>query len=67
MKQTAMMVLIFIFAMSRTVHGSDQITSHCSLMQYTRLISEEDFRAGRPLVIMLPLAVKESTIGGLAI
>jgi hypothetical protein len=29
-------------------------------MQYTRIISEEHFSAGRPLVIVLPIAVKES-------
>jgi hypothetical protein len=63
MFQTAKMVLIFIFAvMSCTVHGSLKITSSdYSLMQYTRIISEEHFSAGRPLVIVMPLAVKEST------
>jgi len=62
MSQTAMMVLMFIFAvMSCTVHAFQQIISHHSLMQYTRIISEEHFSAGRPLVIVLPLDVKEST------
>jgi len=62
MSQTAMMVLIVIVAvMSCTVHGPLQITSHYSLMQYIRIISEEHFRAGRPLVIVMPLAVKDST------
>jgi len=57
-----MMVLIFILAvMSCKVHASLQVTSQYSLMQYTRIISEEHFSAGRPLVIVLPIAVKEST------
>jgi hypothetical protein len=47
--------------MSRTILASIQITSHYSLMQYTILINEQHFIAGRPLVILLPLAVKEST------
>ena len=56
------MVLIFIFAvMSCTVHASQQIISQHSLMQYTRIISEEHCSAGRPLVIVMPLDVKEST------
>jgi len=62
MSQTAMMVLIFILAvMSYKVHASLQVTSQYSLMQYTRIISEEHFSPGRPLVIVLPIAVKEST------
>jgi hypothetical protein len=57
-----MMVLIFILAvMLCTAHASRPIISYYSLMQYTRLISEEHFRAGLPLVVVLPLAVKEST------
>jgi len=62
MSQTAMMVLIFIVAvMVGTVHGPLQITCYYSLMQYIRIMSEENFRAGHPLVIVLPLAVKDST------
>ena len=30
-------------------------------MQYTRIISEEHVSAGRPLVIVMPLDLKEST------
>jgi hypothetical protein len=52
---------IYFSVMSCTVHGSLQITSQYSLMDYTRRISEEHFRAGPPLVIVLPLAVEEST------
>jgi hypothetical protein len=42
-------------------YGSLPITDHeYPLMHYTKLISEEHFTAGRPLVIVLPL-VKEGT------
>jgi hypothetical protein len=62
--QPGMMVLIFILAiMSCTLLVSQQIISHYSLMQYTRLISEERFGTGHPPVIVLPLAGKESTSG----
>jgi hypothetical protein len=61
MSQRAMMVLIFVVAiMLVTVHGHLQIISHYSLMQYTRIVSEEHFSVGRPLVIVTPFAVKES-------
>jgi hypothetical protein len=45
-----------------TVHKSLQITTkEYTLMEYTKLTSEEHFTAGRPLVIVLPLAEEDST------
>jgi hypothetical protein len=62
--QKTMIVLIFIVVtvISCPVHGSLQITDlEYPLMHYTKLISEEHFTAGRPLMIMLPLAEEVST------
>jgi len=62
-----MTVLIFIViaVISPTVHGSLQITDHeYPLMLYTKLIREEYFIVGRPLVIMLPLAEESTTNKG---
>jgi nicotinamide mononucleotide adenylyltransferase len=62
--QRAMTLLIFtvIAAISSSVHGSLPITDHeRTLMHYTKLISEENFTPGRPLVIVLPLAQEDST------
>jgi hypothetical protein len=64
MSPRAMIVLIFtvIAVISPTVHGSLMITdSDYPLMCYTKLISEENFTAGRPLAIMLPIAEEETT------
>jgi hypothetical protein len=42
--------------------GSLKITEHeYPLMHYTKLISEEKFTAGRPMVIVLPLAEEGTT------
>jgi len=58
-------IIVFIFTVvviSPTVHGSPTITEQdYSQMYYTKLISEEYFTAGRPLVILLPLAEESST------
>jgi hypothetical protein len=55
-------ILTFLTVISPTVHGSLTITSHeYPLMHYTKLISEEHFTAGRPLVIVLPLAEVDTT------
>jgi hypothetical protein len=64
MYQPAMFVLILIAVtvMSCSVHGFLPITEHeYPLMRYTKLISEEHFTAGRPLVIVLPLTEEDST------
>ena len=53
-----MIVLIFavIALISPAVHGSLTITDQdYPLMYQTKLISEEHFTAGRPLVIVLPV------------
>jgi len=60
----AMILLIFpvVAVFSPTLHWSLTFTDHeYPLIQYTKLISEEHFTAGRPLVIVLPLAEEEST------
>ena len=60
----AMIILIFtvITVISPTVLGSLKITAHdYSVMHCTKLISEEHFTAGHPLVIVLPLGEEEST------
>jgi len=59
MSPRAMIDLTFtlIAVISPTVYGSLTITAHdYPLMHYTKLISEEHFTAGRPLVIVLPIA-----------
>jgi len=59
MSPRAIIDLIFtvIVVISPTVHGSLKITGrNYPLMHYTKLISEEHFPAGRPVVIMLPIA-----------
>ena len=59
-----MIVLIFIVVtvISCPVHGSMQINDYeYPLMHYTKLISQEHFTAGRPLMIMLPLVEEDST------
>ena len=61
MSQLDMKILTYILAvMSCTVHASQQIISHYSLMHYTRLMSEEHFSAGRPVGVVLSLPVKGS-------
>jgi len=59
-----MIVLIFtaVALISPPVHGSLSKAEHeYSLIHYTKLISEEHFTAGRPLMLMLPLAEEDST------
>jgi hypothetical protein len=54
-------VCIAVAALSCTVYGSLQITAkEHTLMQYTKLRSEEHFTAGLPLVIVLPRAEEVS-------
>jgi len=54
------LIFTVIAVNSPSVHGSLQITDHeFPLMHCTKLISEEHFTAGRPLVIMLPLAEED--------
>jgi hypothetical protein len=58
MSTRAMIVPIFTFLVliSSTAKGSLQITNHeYSLMQFTKLLSEETFTSGLPLVVVLPL------------
>jgi len=65
-----MIIFIFIAAtlISPTVYGSLPITDHeYPLMHYTKLISDENFTAGRPLVIVLPLEKKAQLIRKLGI
>jgi hypothetical protein len=65
MSSTAMIVLTFTFVaavISTNPHRPLPITDkEYPLMYYTKLISEEHFTVGRPLVIVLPLAVEDST------
>ena len=57
-----MIIFIVVTIISPTVYGSLPITDHdYPLMHYTKLISEEHFTAGRPLVIVLPLEEEGST------
>ena len=59
-----MIVIIFtvVAVISSPVHGSLTITNHeYPLMHYTKHLSEEHFTAGRPLMIMLPLAEEDTT------
>jgi len=54
-------ILVAVTLVSSKIHGSLPSAEHeFPLMYYTKLISEEHFTAGRPLVITLPLA-EEST------
>ena len=47
---------VAVTLISCTVHGSLPTTDHeYPMMHFTKLISEENFFAGRPLVIVLPL------------
>ena len=59
------MILGNLFAVnviSSPVHASLPTVEHeYPLMQFTKHISEEHFNAGRPLLIMLPLAEEDST------
>ena len=56
------LILPFLAPISLTVHGSLTTTDHeYHLMHYTKVISEENFSAGRPLLLMLPVAEEEST------
>jgi len=64
MSTRAMIVPIFTFLVliSSTAKCSLQITNHeYPLMHFTKLLSEEHFTPGLPLVVMLPLAGGEST------
>jgi hypothetical protein len=64
MSTRAMIIAIFTFLVLilSTVDGSLPITAHeYPLMHSTKLISEEHFTAGHPLVIVLPLAEEVST------
>ena len=54
-------ILFAVTVISSPVHASLPNVEHeYPLMHYTKLISEENFTAGRPLVIMLPLAEEDS-------
>ena len=63
LSQPAIIVLfIFVTGMLCSVHASLQITTHdYPLMNYKSLISEENFKPGRTLVIMLPVAGEGSS------
>jgi hypothetical protein len=55
-------ILVVITLISYQVHGSLQIIPHAyPLMHFAKLMSEEYFTPGRPVVIMLPLAEEDST------
>jgi hypothetical protein len=55
-------ILVAFTVISCPVHGALPTTEHKNpLMHYTKLISEEHFSAGRPLVIVLPLTEEDST------
>ena len=55
-------IFTFLVLISSTVHGSLPLTAHeYPLMHFTKLISEEHFTAGHPLVIVLPIAKEVST------
>jgi hypothetical protein len=55
-------IFIVVAVISPTVHGTMPNTEQeYLLMHCTKLISEEHFTAGRPLVIVLPLAEEDST------
>ena len=55
-------ILVAVTVFSCSVHGALPTTEHeYPLMHYTKLISEDHFPAGRPLVIVLPLAEEDAT------
>jgi hypothetical protein len=55
-------ILIYVTVISCPVQGSLPLTDReYPLIHYTKLISEEHFTAGRPLVIVLPLAEEGTT------
>ena len=55
-------IFIFVTGMSCSVHASLQITTHdYPLMNYTSPFSEENFKPGRTLVIMLSVAGEVSS------
>jgi hypothetical protein len=59
---TSVIIFTVVTLISFPVHGSLQTTDvEYPLMHYTKLISEEHFTPGRPLVIVLPLAEEDST------
>jgi len=56
-------IFTFLSLISSTVHGSLQIIDRdYTLMHFTKLISEENFTAGHPLVIVLPIEEKYQRI-----
>ena len=55
-------IFIIVTAISPTVYGSLPAAEHAyPLIHYTKHISQEHFHAGRPLVILMPLAEEDST------
>jgi hypothetical protein len=57
-------ILVYVTVIWCPVHGSLPITDHeYPLMHYTKLISDENFTAGLPLVIVLPLVEEAKTKG----
>ena len=55
-------ILVAVIVIPCPVHWALHFPDHeYPLMHYTKLISEEHFPAGRPLVIVLPLAEEDST------
>ena len=61
-KDMILEILVAVTVISCIVHGALPTIEHeYPLMHYTKLISEEHFTAGRPLVIVLPLAEEDST------
>jgi len=56
------LILTFLVLISSTATGSLQITNkEFPLMHFTKLISEEHFTPGLPLVVMPPVAGGESS------
>ena len=61
-KDMILEILVAVTVFSCSVHGALPTTEHeYPLMHYTKLISEDHFPAGRPLVIVLPLAEEDAT------
>jgi hypothetical protein len=55
-------ILVAVTIILCPVHGALPTAEHeYPLMHYTKLISEEHFTVGRPLMVMLPLAEEDST------